>query len=179
MGIVRKFNNGIQENWSPACSKGVPGMGYTCGLWELFHIIVVSFSERHSEKGVYPAHLTPALVARCIRNYIEHFFACEECRRHFLDSFDACFLDHCSRLSDDAKNPRELALWLWEFHNAVNVRLLEEESKRNNRTILPEEKFARLWPSKDLCSACWSDIQGKWDKTAVYEFLRETYGCVV
>jgi thiol-disulfide isomerase/thioredoxin len=29
------------KKWSPACTKGVAGMGYSCGLWELFHIISV------------------------------------------------------------------------------------------------------------------------------------------
>jgi hypothetical protein len=30
------------QKWSKSCTKGMPGMGYTCGLWELFHIMAVS-----------------------------------------------------------------------------------------------------------------------------------------
>jgi hypothetical protein len=29
------------SKWSRSCTKGQPGMGYTCGLWELFHIMSV------------------------------------------------------------------------------------------------------------------------------------------
>ena len=33
------------NKWSDACTKGVKGMGYTCGLWELFHIMTVGVVE--------------------------------------------------------------------------------------------------------------------------------------
>jgi hypothetical protein len=34
-----------EKKWSEACTKGVKGMGYTCGLWELFHIMTVGVVE--------------------------------------------------------------------------------------------------------------------------------------
>merc|ERR1711862_919069 len=37
-------------DWSSSCKKGVSYMGYTCGLWELFHIMTVGVIEwnKHS-----------------------------------------------------------------------------------------------------------------------------------
>jgi thiol-disulfide isomerase/thioredoxin len=34
-----------KKSWSQSCTRGDPAMGYTCGLWELFHIISVGVVE--------------------------------------------------------------------------------------------------------------------------------------
>ena len=28
-----------RKHWSHSCSRGDPAMGYTCGLWQLFHVV--------------------------------------------------------------------------------------------------------------------------------------------
>lgn len=174
--VVNAHSIGLRrEVWSKECTKGKVGMGYTCGLWVLFHIMTVGLVERDSvaESANKMNSITPASTAQALRNYIEYFFACEVCRNHFLESFDSCFLDICNRLSSD---PKELALWLWEFHNSVNVRLLEEGGEQNNRVITQNEKWAKRWPSKDLCPKCWGEKPWpEWNKTEVYTFLKTTY----
>lgn len=34
-----------KKSWSHSCTRGDPAMGYTCGLWELFHIMSVGLVE--------------------------------------------------------------------------------------------------------------------------------------
>ncbi len=36
--IVEKYPP-PRKTWSPACTRGDPTMGYTCGLWQLFHTV--------------------------------------------------------------------------------------------------------------------------------------------
>lgn len=100
------------------CTNGNNEMGYTCGLWDLFHIMSVGVVEynRHNDPSIPTGHASETL-----RNYIDHFFQCDECRMNFLSMYDTCAFDGCHRLS---KNPsrlekewRELTLWLWETHN--------------------------------------------------------------
>ena len=177
--LINEYGTGLQkESWSSECTKGKVGMGYTCGLWELFHIMTVGFVERSDEIriGSDTNTLTPSTAAQRLRDYIEQFFACDVCRKHFLDSFDSCVLERCTRLSHSDSDHKELALWLWEFHNAVNIRLLEEDGELNNRVVTQDEKWAKQWPSKNLCPNCWGQNPWpEWDKVEVYNFLKKTY----
>lgn len=34
-----------KKSWSQSCTRGNPSMGYTCGLWDLFHIMTVGLVE--------------------------------------------------------------------------------------------------------------------------------------
>ena len=36
---------GYMYNWSITCTKTFPGIGYTCGLWYLFHIMSIGVVE--------------------------------------------------------------------------------------------------------------------------------------
>ena len=101
------------------CTNGNNEMGYTCGLWDLFHIMTVGVAEynRHNEPSIIPT----GHASETLRNYIDFFFQCDACRMNFLSMYDTCAFDGCHRLS---KNPspleeewRELTLWLWETHN--------------------------------------------------------------
>jgi hypothetical protein len=63
----------------------------------------------------------------------------------------------CDRLateSDSASDQdwKEMALWLWEYHNAVSVRLLDAEAD------------AKLWPTMNGCVGCLK-FDGKWNET--------------
>jgi len=58
--------------WSESCSRGDKLMGYTCGLWQLFHIMTRKFSLKgkriHFEKF---ADLTVRRIF-CPKNAIDH-----------------------------------------------------------------------------------------------------------
>jgi hypothetical protein len=41
--IVNKYPP-RKKTWSKSCSRGQPGMGYTCGLWQLFHIMTSKYN---------------------------------------------------------------------------------------------------------------------------------------
>lgn len=124
----------------------------------------------------YPFY-RPADAALALRNYIEHFFGCEVCRTHFIDSYDSCAFGGCQRLVDyvgEMADWIQLPMWLFEFHNGVNVRLMKEEAEREGRTTTPEDETAVLWPSRQDCPMCWYD-DGRFDHQNVFIFLRLTY----
>lgn len=95
--------------------------------------------------------------------------------------YDSCGHGHCTRLSDDQmplqeKVEDELALWLWEVHNSVNLRLMKESAEREHRNITKEEIISSKFPSKGMCPNCWLDVdQNSWDSSEMYKFLRTWY----
>ena len=119
-------------DWTAGCRHEHKNSGFPCGLWELFHILSIGASQPYRQ--LYAFHKGYAIsyheVAETIRNFIQHFFMCEICRKHFLDMYDNCGHDHCHRLSSDipltaSKSAEEgqraanqLPIWLWEVHNA-------------------------------------------------------------
>lgn len=122
--IVRGQVLGLSESllssssWR-TCTNGNNDVGYTCGLWDLFHIMSVGVVEYNIHNS--PTPIPTGHASETLRNYIDHFFQCDECRMNFLSMYDTCAFDGCHRLS---KNPssseeewRELTLWLWETHN--------------------------------------------------------------
>lgn len=112
-----------------------------------------------------------------LRNFIENFFGCEVCRVHFLAGFDGCAYDGCKRLIDHVgslSDWMEFPLWLYEFHNGVNLRLMKEKAEREGRIPTPEDEIAVQWPSRNDCPMCWDD-GGKFDPTNIFLFLRLTY----
>ena len=181
MFIVEKHVNVVtqgQTSWSQQCSNA-DGMGYSCGLWSLFHIISIGVIERH--KAVLGARdqISTAFVAHTMRNYVEHFFACESCQQYFLGMYDSCGFKHCTRLKQSHKSPRpeswnQLALWLWEVHNDVNMKVLEAEAHKEGTVLSKQEKEQFVWPSNDVCRDC-KDSRGRWDMEAVLSHLKKQY----
>lgn len=169
--------------WSHSCTKGVSGMGYTCGLWQLFHIMSVGLVEYNlmiaasDDTVLKEVSLKTTHAAETLRNFVEHFFACDVCRMNFLRAYDSCALDRCSRLTEmemDSVQWVQFPVWLFETHNAVNARLLRERADGENRIATPEEEVASQWPSKKVCPVCWLD-SGGWNEDAVYKYLRTEY----
>lgn len=163
--------------WSKSCTKGEPHAGYTCGLWELFHIMTVGVYEYNLMVTTEWDVIHTAEAADILHDYIANFFTCEECRRNFLQSFDACDHDRCSRLGSSTKDEHEwkqLALWLWETHNGVNVRLMKEKAQREGRMVTEEDERRAMWPSRLQCSTCWRE-DGTWDDDTIFKFLRISY----
>jgi hypothetical protein len=68
----------------------------------------------------------------------------------------------------------EFPIWLYEFHNGVNVRLMKERAEREGRIATPEDEIAAQWPSRKDCPMCWHR-DGKYVLTNVFIFLRLTY----
>jgi Erv1 / Alr family len=173
------------KSWSPSCTKGMDGMGYTCGLWQLFHIVSVGLVEYNLMISANDDTVLSSLSIRTtdgaetIRNFVEHFFACDVCRYNFLKDYDDCAHDRCHRLSSVEMNTEQwilFPLWLFETHNAVNVRLYQERMVReqHNREISFHELIQVRWPTKSACPMCWLDNDG-WDEEAVYKYLRTEY----
>lgn len=167
------------SKWSQASSHH--GTGYTAGLWTLFHIMSVGLVQWNHFAIDDGQKLIPAAMADTLRNYIENFFQCEECRLNFLSDFDACMYDRCNRLITTAiggttQQYIQYPLWLYETHNAVNVRLRKEriEQKIENENFTTEREV--VWPSFNSCPSCWaSPDKDRWDELEVYKFLQQSY----
>lgn len=175
--------------WSTSCSYGMMDTGYTCGLWLLLHTITVGVVD-YNRNVAFPQHrLSTETVAVTIRNYINTFFGCEICRQNFVSTFDSCGHDRCHRLHSDISHNEhdwiQLPLWLLETHNAVNVRLLQEQGQRDNTTVTDNDVISAIWPLSRDCPKCWLNANGSTPTTIpinkrnddiMYKFLKVVYG---
>ena len=164
-------------SWSSNCRQH--DSGYTCGLWTLFHMVTVGAVEWNNGAADLETRLSTMEVADSIRDIIQHFYVdCDECRAHFLTSYDACEHDRCNRLSDERVKStlvewKELPLWLYEVHNGMNVRLRRERiAKQEAQDTLRE--WDVQWPPLYQCAKCWLG-KGRWNDVQVYSFLNSTY----
>jgi thiol oxidase len=173
--VINQHHQPLAMTWSQGCSHGEDGSGYTCGLWELFHIMTVGVVEWNKLVSNDWTYVPAQEAADCLRNYVESFFACEVCRTNFIAEYDACGHDRCNRLgSQEIKDFKQLPLWLWETHNAVNVRLMKEQAERVGKLVTEEDEIRVIWPSHHECPICWRD-DGMWDEEIIYNFLRMEY----
>ncbi|GMI12762.1 hypothetical protein TrRE_jg10959 [Triparma retinervis] len=140
----------LDLSWSPVCSHGSPGSGYTCGLWSLLHTLSVSVASSPSGKA----------FAEAVRGMVEMHFPCEECRMHFLAEYDGCEHGACD-VEDGEQDGGRALLWLWRVHNSVARRVNEDEGI--------------VWPTKEECGRCWGESMGEHEKEIV-EFVTEYYG---
>ena len=154
------------EAWRWCAARGgvAAGVGgYTCGLWLLFHATLAS-SDRVSA--------APAL--RAIAAWVQDFFGCAECARHFGQFYSAHEGAHTAGHIDSS-------VWLWRAHNAVSLRL-----RASDADAAP---YKRLWPAVESCKECYteearngtrpmSDVEDhaeQWDEHRVFEYLQETF----
>lgn len=74
------------KKWTKTCTHSEPAKGFTCGLWNLFHIVTIGSSKPEHE--IYGFHrgyfVSPHHVAQTIRNFVQYFFSCDVCRTNFL-----------------------------------------------------------------------------------------------
>lgn len=75
-------------HWTKTCTHMVPAKGFTCGLWNLFHILTIGSSKTdHQLYGFHRGYfVSPHYVAEGIRNFVAYFFSCDVCRTNFLVS---------------------------------------------------------------------------------------------
>ena len=122
-------------------------------------------------------YLKTGQVDHVLRDYIEHFFGCEVCRINFLHEFDSCGFNRCERLTTEfgsLEDWKELPLWLFEFHNGVNLRLKKERTEKDNRIPTQQELTDVEWPARKDCPSCWY-ADGRFDPDKIYLFLQLTY----
>jgi thiol oxidase len=173
--IREKFPPMKEQIWR-TCTYEDNDNGYTCGLWQLFHVMSVGLVE-HNKHSKSP--IPTRYVAETLRNYIENFFQCDVCRMNFLYMYDSCAFDGCHRLSNQASTSehdwKEFPLWLWETHNDVNVRLMGERLQRDNQEGPSDwEQQQARWPSLYQCPNCWKEDHS-WDQDEVFEELHSVY----
>jgi thiol-disulfide isomerase/thioredoxin len=179
-----------QRQWSPACQQHESP--YTCGLWTLLHIMTVGVVEYNRQiqesqlvnKAKFTVLSLPT-AALMVREYIHHFFLCEECSTHFVQAFDACEYNRCQRLKDDHTSLvewQELPLWLLDFHNGVNHRLQIERFQAQGReqtAATIEEQEAVLWPPAKDCPNCWihplHGASSAYNSSMMYRYIRLIY----
>eukprot|EP00929_Paragymnodinium_shiwhaense_P053425 TRINITY_DN26731_c0_g1_i1.p1 TRINITY_DN26731_c0_g1~~TRINITY_DN26731_c0_g1_i1.p1 ORF type:complete len:528 (+),score=70.33 TRINITY_DN26731_c0_g1_i1:38-1585(+) len=146
------------------CRGTWPGRrGYTCGLWELFHVMTVQGDDASAAGDM-----------DVLRRTIQHFFDCEECRDHFFTiPYDASKI----------RTRKDAALWFWSAHNNANSRVAGLEEQYEDW----DPNFPKVqWPTPALCPSCRKpavaplrgslNIGGEnWDDAAVFTFLRNYY----
>ncbi|XP_074858856.1 sulfhydryl oxidase 1 [Carettochelys insculpta] len=139
------------------CQGSAPHFrGYPCSLWTLFHLLTVQATK-------YPWLSTgPLEVLAAMRKYIQSFFGCRECARHF----EAMAAESMARV----RSVEEAALWLWSRHNQVNARLAGADTED---PVFPKVQ----WPPPDLCPPCHRVLHQShvWDEGAVLRFLQAHY----
>ncbi len=169
-----------QSDWATCKGTYPTTRGYTCGLWELFHMLIAHSSDDHAAGDLM-----------AIRSWIEQFFGCEDCRNHFLAMSTG--IATRVRTRDDA------VLWLWQAHNSVNLRLAQEQLEET--TAYGQENLYKYdpaapkvaWPSMQDCPRChrscglgssaaatndpliWQPAADEWDVVAVLAFLNAFY----
>ncbi|GKY94249.1 hypothetical protein MPSEU_000390700 [Mayamaea pseudoterrestris] len=177
---IMKDRQIVRTAWSPSCRRVVGGGGYTCGFWKLLHTVTVGVAEHRGGKTVFAQSsntFSPAETADIIRDFIANFFRCRTCAAHFIASYDDCSFDRCDRLVEDAEATsdsdwKEVAVWLWKFHNAVNIRVWNERNENGVRKSGDELKL--VWPSLADCWTCYRG-DGSWDQDAVFLHLERSY----
>ena len=183
-----------RQYWSKDCRrKGGVGGGFSCGFWKLMHITTVGVAEHKGGHNLVESEMvgtstqifSPIDAADTIREYIGHFFTCSECRDHFVKTYDDCDKNRrCARLTEETEfasdsDWKELALWLWEVHNDVSVRLLKERhikkaAKYGTKSLQLGDEITALWPDVGGCLMCF-DEDGTWDEPEVFRMLERTY----
>jgi Erv1 / Alr family len=199
--VINKFPLS-RGKWSKGCRKYDGSAGFSCGMWKLFHIVTVGVAEHRGGLNLVESGLmnpdtvifSPLAAADAIREYMSSFFGCDECRNHFLSRYDDCAFRRCERLTSEessatADDWKQLALWMWEVHNDVNVRVAGKKLDRIQKQLSAnhlkgaqqlkinrreEDEIRVIWPSLENCLLCFQD-DGRWNEDSVFEFLERTY----
>lgn len=142
-----------KAKWVGCAGSQAHYRGYPCGLWTLFHTLTVNCGTRDDFTGLE--------VLSRIRQYIKHFFSCEECKDHFTEMSNS--------LREEVNSHNDAILWLWRSHNKVNHRLAGDHSEDPKH---PKIQF----PSIELCEECRHPGTSNWNEAVVLEFLKNHYG---
>ena len=195
-----------REFWSESCTGGRrqvrKGNGFSCGFWKLLHVATVGVAEHKGglnlvDAGMIDANhktFAPIEAADTIKDYMEKFYNCEECSSKFVEHYNDCNNNRrCDRLTDDESTAtiadwKELALWMWEVHNEVSVRIVGEKREKivkrftrreeagtpNAIALAQQSEVMVIWPTLRECLACF-EADGTWDEPEVFTRLEYTY----
>lgn len=171
----RPLPNSFSQKHGSRIKDNRLGGGYTCGLWLLFHYITVASGTSRVVSAV--------TAMEAIHSFVNYFFACEACRTHFLEAYDACSLGRCDITSQDYV---KLQVWLWRFHNTVTSRVFRDTTAVASDPQLSSESKQLLplleWPSREcpVCLATDESIKGndRFIEKEVLAYLRQAYWSV-
>jgi FAD-linked sulfhydryl oxidase len=76
-------------------------------MWDILHKMAINYSD-------YPTYLNALIVYQKIKDYINHI-PCGICQIHAAKYF--------SQNPPNMRNSETLQIWVWNFHNNVNLRL--------------------------------------------------------
>eukprot|EP00090_Calanus_glacialis_P005065 TRINITY_DN13889_c0_g1_i1.p1 TRINITY_DN13889_c0_g1~~TRINITY_DN13889_c0_g1_i1.p1 ORF type:complete len:571 (-),score=160.50 TRINITY_DN13889_c0_g1_i1:165-1877(-) len=133
--------------------------GYPCGLWSVWHALTIN--QANMAEG------DPKEIMMSMQSFIEEFFSCRECARHFRQALEE------GKALEVIENYSDAVLLLWKVHNKVNLRLAGDISE--------DPTFPKLvFPSKEFCSGCYGPMTGsnlwdEFDRTRVLVFLKDLY----
>jgi hypothetical protein len=183
-----------RQGWSMSCQKRRKGTGFSCGFWKLLHTVAVGVAEQRGGKNLIDSNMmapgtkifSPMEAADTIRDYINHFFTCRPCRENFIKNYDSCENNRrCDRLTDNADlastaDWKELPLWLWEVHNEVSVRIVNENAQNSygpkgvKNQVSVKDQVKVIFPNVDTCILCFNS-DGTWNDGEVFRFLEKSY----
>jgi len=134
--------------------------GYPCGLWSLWHSLTISQAAAHIGD--------PREVLKAMQGFIEHFFGCRECARHFQQA-----IQDGQAIKEEVETHDDAVLFLWKVHNKANMRLQGDISED---PVFPKMVF----PPREFCKECYGNSQGlnlwdEFDRARVLDFLRQLY----
>ena len=138
-----------------ACQLTADGQvgGYSCAVWKLFHVLLAN---------ARPANAYETLQA--IVEWIEEFFGCRECARHFAKMWEAegITAQH-ENMQPEGERQIHAAMWLWQAHNLVRARLHAEHSNTSlSGRSHNKWQFPSIWSD---CEACFTpSTQDEWAK---------------
>ena len=136
-------SHGITANteWI-GCKGSEPQFGgYPCGLWSVWHVLTVN--QANLVEG------DPKEVMKAMKDFIQEFFSCRECARHFNQAIES------GKVFDDIESYNDAVLLLWKVHNKANLRLAGDISED---PVFPKQVF----PTKEFCSGCYGSMKGKY-----------------
>lgn len=128
----------------------------------------------------------PIDAATTLRNYIDNFMVCTECRENFVAAFDSSWHnlnDRIVKSNETMDGWIELPMWLFEIHNAVNIQVMKAKAIEANHIVVDEDVAASTWPSRKDCPHCYNEAKGSWKKDwhkmETFNFLRLEYWYVL
>jgi len=124
---------------------------FTCSLWQFLHVTTAA-SAYFAAAG--SPRFSPGKVMDFTRFFVDTYMTCEQCRHHFVRTFDDCEFGRCKL--NKKKDWSGLVLWMWRVHEGVSLRT----AAKVNAPV------DRRWPSYQECPGCWLPLSfGKRSKT--------------
>jgi len=130
---------------------------YPCGLWTMFHTLVVQASVKNFTT------FNGKQVLETIAGYVKHFFGCTDCSEHFMNM--------ATTIQTNVSSLDDAVLWLWSAHNQVNQRLMGDVTEDPMHPKI-------LFPSKVHCETCCQNGTDEWNKTEVLKYLKKMYSTI-